>query len=67
MECGRNVHEHGFGNIAGEYWIGLIKMHHLTASALQKIRIDLEDFQGNKCYMHVTVLSLCIMQLHSIT
>ena len=25
IECGRNVHEHGFGNMAGEYWFGLIK------------------------------------------
>ena len=64
MEC-----EHGFGNMAGEYWFGLIKMHHLTTSALQKLRIDLEDFQWNKLLsaIHVTVLSLCILLPHSIT
>ena len=28
MEC-----EHGFGNMAGKCWLGLIKMHYLTASA----------------------------------
>ena len=39
-------------------WLSLIKMHHLTASALQELRIDLEDFQGKKhyaCYSAFTV------------
>ena len=44
IECGQNV------NV-------MIKMHRLTASS-QELRIDLEDFQGNKqyaCYSTFTV------------
>ena len=58
--------ERGFGNLTGEYWLGLIKMHRLTAIAPQELRIDLEDFQKNKRYMLVTVPSLWIMLPHSI-
>ena len=31
------VCEHTFGNMTGEYWLGLIKMHRLTASAQQEL------------------------------
>ena len=58
--------EHGFGNIIGEYWVGLIKVHCLTASALQELRIDLKDFQGNKRCAHYSTFILWIMLLHSI-
>ena len=27
-----------FGNLTGEYWLGLIKMHCLTASAGQELK-----------------------------
>ena len=40
--------EHGFGDMAGEYWLGMIKMHRLAASAPQELRINLEDFQGDQ-------------------
>ena len=52
------VCEHTFGNMTGEYWLGLIKMHRLTASAPQDLRIDLEDFQGNKRYARYSTFTV---------
>ena len=42
--------ETGFGNVNGEYWLGLRYIHHLTASASQEMRVDLEDFESNTAY-----------------
>ena len=52
------VCEHTFGNMTGEYWLGLIKMHRLTTSAPQDLRIDLEDFQGNKRYARYSTFTV---------
>ena len=38
----------GFGSLLGEFWLGLEKIHRITASRNYKLRIDLEDFEGNK-------------------
>ncbi|KAM8709250.1 hypothetical protein ACLKA7_016111 [Drosophila subpalustris] len=40
----------GFGNLAGDFFIGLDKLHALTSSALHELRIVLEDFEGNVAY-----------------
>ena len=45
-----NVCENGFGNLTGEYWLGLSYIHRLTASASQELRVDLEDFENNTAY-----------------
>ena len=52
------VCEHTFGNMTGEYWLGLIKMHRLTASAPQELRIDLEDFFGYKRYARYSTFTV---------
>ena len=42
---------HGFGDVSGEYWLGLSKIHRLAnSSAPQELRVDLEDFSGNTVY-----------------
>lgn len=38
----------GFGNLDGEYFIGLDKLHALTQSALHELWVQLEDFEGDK-------------------
>ncbi|KAH8365833.1 hypothetical protein KR093_005246, partial [Drosophila rubida] len=43
-------YKEGFGNLAGDFFIGLDKLHALTASALHELRIELEDFEGNVAY-----------------
>ena len=39
-------YERGFGDVKGEFWLGLHKIHRLTASST-KLRVDLADFDGN--------------------
>ena len=47
-------YENGFGNVKGEYWLGLKKIGCLTKVPVKtKLRIDLADFAGNSkfaCY-----------------
>ncbi|CAB4014486.1 Hypothetical predicted protein [Paramuricea clavata] len=41
----------GFGNLTGEFWLGLDKIHRLTTSSTQSIlRIDMWDFAGTHAY-----------------
>ena len=40
----------GFGNLNGEFWLGLDKIHRLTNTGRYKLRVDLEDIQGNTAY-----------------
>ena len=39
-------YERGFGDLSGEFWLGLGKIHRLTASTTE-LRVDLADFNGN--------------------
>ncbi|KAL1262278.1 hypothetical protein QQF64_007543, partial [Cirrhinus molitorella] len=40
----------GFGNKKGDYWLGLEFLHQLTRRHQYRLRVDLEDFQGQKAY-----------------
>ena len=42
-------YKNGFGELDGESWLGLEKMHRLTKSP-SKLRVDLEDFDGKTAY-----------------
>ncbi|XP_052386270.1 microfibril-associated glycoprotein 4-like isoform X5 [Carassius gibelio] len=43
-------YKRGFGNVEGEYWLGLENMYQLTSNRTYKLRVDLEDFEGNKAF-----------------
>ena len=43
-------YKRGFGNLNGEFWLGLDKIHRMTSSGGYKLRVDLEDFAGNIVY-----------------
>ncbi|KAL9964259.1 hypothetical protein ACROYT_G027876 [Oculina patagonica] len=36
----------GFGNLIGEFWLGLDKLNRLSSSGRYKLRVDLEDTEG---------------------
>ena len=50
-------YEQGFGNLSGEFWLGLDKIHRLTSTATQ-LRVDLQDFEGNSAYAKYTSFSV---------
>ena len=50
--------ESGFGNKSGEYWLGLHYIHRLTTSALQDLRVDLEDFEGGSAYARYSTFTV---------
>ncbi|KAL9985725.1 hypothetical protein ACROYT_G008163 [Oculina patagonica] len=43
-------YKNGFGDLNGEFWLGLDKIHRLTQSENGKLRVDLEDWEGNTKY-----------------
>ncbi|KAL1381099.1 hypothetical protein pipiens_013710 [Culex pipiens pipiens] len=43
---GWNEFENGFGDLRGEFWLGLRKIHELTYAKKHELHIVLEDFEG---------------------
>ncbi|XP_026120490.1 microfibril-associated glycoprotein 4-like [Carassius auratus] len=43
-------YKRGFGNVEGEYWLGLENMNQLTRNRRDTLRVDLEDFEGNQVF-----------------
>ncbi|KAM9296264.1 microfibril-associated glycoprotein 4-like [Gastrophryne carolinensis] len=41
----------GFGRADGEYWLGLRNIHLLTQKKSYRLRIDLEDFEGDRRFV----------------
>ena len=48
----------GFGDLDGEFWLGLDKIHRLTSDDNSMLRVDLEDFEGNTAYAEYNNLSV---------
>ncbi|KFB48051.1 AGAP004917-PA-like protein [Anopheles sinensis] len=47
---GWQEYKNGFGSLEGEFWLGLDRIHQLTASKPNELVVLLEDFDGNKTY-----------------
>eukprot|EP00112_Aurelia_sp_Birch-Aquarium-sp1_P000184 Seg1014.2 transcript_id=Seg1014.2/GoldUCD/mRNA.D3Y31 product="Fibrinogen C domain-containing protein 1" protein_id=Seg1014.2/GoldUCD/D3Y31 len=45
-----NEYKNGFGNIAGEFWLGNNKIYELTKGQDMMLRVDMEDWRGVKAY-----------------
>ena len=46
-------YQQGFGNVSGEFWLGLDKIHRLTSTPTE-LRVDMQDFEGNSTYAQYT-------------
>lgn len=42
----------GFGDAAGEYWLGNEAVHLLTSQAPYTLRVELRDWEGGQVYAH---------------
>ena len=48
---GWNEYERGFGDVEGDYWLGLTSLHQLLQlNGANELRIDLKDYSGNSAY-----------------
>ena len=54
---GWNDYKKGFGNLNGEFWLGLDKIHRLTKTK-SKLRVDLEDFNRNTAYAEYSYFAI---------
>ena len=45
----------GFGDVKGEFWIGLDLLHQLPSTSLQQLRVDLHDYEGEHLYAKYAV------------
>ncbi|XP_046861242.1 angiopoietin-related protein 7-like [Xenia sp. Carnegie-2017] len=43
-------YKQGFGDLKGEFWLGLEKIYRLTSARRNKLRVDLGDMSGKKTY-----------------
>ena len=55
---GWESYKDGFGNLNGEFWLGNDNLHRLTATDDVILRVDLEDFDGNKTYAEYTTFKV---------
>ncbi|KAM9425022.1 microfibril-associated glycoprotein 4-like isoform 2-T2 [Pholidichthys leucotaenia] len=51
-------YKRGFGSAVGEYWLGLETMHLLTQAKNYELRVDMEDFEGQKVFAHYSSFSV---------
>ncbi|XP_041372730.1 fibrinogen C domain-containing protein 1-like [Gigantopelta aegis] len=57
-----NEYRDGFGDLNNEFWLGNAIIHRLTSLGVFDLRVDLEDFEGNRVYAHYTNFSLASEQ-----
>ncbi len=43
-------YKNGFGDLNGNFWLGLTKLHRLTKSGQNVLRVDLTDWTGDTAY-----------------
>ena len=57
-------YENGFGNLTGEFWLGLSKIHRLTKEGSNTLRVDLGDFEGNTAYANYSTFNVSMVVLN---
>ena len=48
----------GFGNLNGEFWLGLAKIYRLTNKERYQLRVDLEDTEGKTAYAEYNMFAI---------
>ncbi|XP_058120333.1 angiopoietin-related protein 7-like [Anopheles ziemanni] len=43
-------YRNGFGNVEGEFWLGLNHVHHITKNRSHELIVEVKDFHGNYGY-----------------
>lgn len=51
-------YKYGFGNLAGEFWLGLEKISYLTNQKLYELRIEIETQNGLEAYAGYSVFTI---------
>ncbi|XP_059486287.1 angiopoietin-related protein 7-like isoform X2 [Neocloeon triangulifer] len=51
-------YKHGFGNIGGEFWLGLDKMHQLTNDKVNELVVELQDFTNQKAFAQYSAFAV---------
>ena len=46
-------YEEGFGDLTGEFWLGLSKVHRLTRDGTNSLQVDFGDFESNTAYAYI--------------
>ena len=55
---GWNDYKNDFGDLKGEFWLGLEKMHRLSVATTNMIRIEMEDPSGNMKYAEYDLFAI---------
>ncbi|XP_026206510.1 microfibril-associated glycoprotein 4-like [Anabas testudineus] len=53
-----DYYKFGFGNAAGEYWLGLENLFHLSLRKKYELLVDMEDFSGNTAFARYSSFSI---------
>lgn len=54
------MYKKGFGDPQREFWIGNEKMHLLSAQEDVKLRVELDDFEGNSSFAEYSRLVMIL-------
>ncbi|XP_073345220.1 microfibril-associated glycoprotein 4-like [Pagrus major] len=55
---GWDQYKKGFGSPAGEHWLGLDNIHHLTKGRKVELLVQMEDFEGKTAFARYTSFSV---------
>ena len=58
FDCFWDDYKNGFGNLNGEFWLGLDKIYRLTEKKRDRLRVDLEDFTSSTAYAEYNMFAV---------